>query len=154
MFELIELNKKLIIELREIAKKLEIQDFESLKKPELIQKILDNQKPAEVPVETPVDEPKVEKAPRKRIIGKKITKENFVPKENNAPKTLTFSPINRDLDEPRKEILPEIEFETKHETFDLPVENEIPFNYPIENEIVAVEPEKIIEQEPQTESSF
>ncbi len=43
MYDIIELNGKLVSELREIAKKLEIPKFERLKKQDLIYKILDHQ---------------------------------------------------------------------------------------------------------------
>jgi len=43
MYDIIELNGKLVTELREIAKKLEISKYEGLKKQELIYKILDHQ---------------------------------------------------------------------------------------------------------------
>jgi len=43
MYDIIELNGKLVTELREIAKKLEIAKYEGLKKQELIYKILDHQ---------------------------------------------------------------------------------------------------------------
>ena len=41
MYDIIELNNKLVGELRDIAKSLNIQKFEALKKQELIYKILD-----------------------------------------------------------------------------------------------------------------
>jgi len=43
MYDIIELNGKLVTDLREIAKKLEISKYEGLKKQELIYKILDHQ---------------------------------------------------------------------------------------------------------------
>jgi transcription termination factor Rho len=43
MYDILELNKKVLPELREIAKELEINRVESLKKQELIYKILDQQ---------------------------------------------------------------------------------------------------------------
>ncbi|AFD07300.1 transcription termination factor Rho [Solitalea canadensis] len=43
MYDIIELNDKLVSELREIAKGLEIPDFDELRKQELIYKILDTQ---------------------------------------------------------------------------------------------------------------
>ena len=41
MFDILELNKKLLPELREIAKELQIKRVESLKKQDLIYRILD-----------------------------------------------------------------------------------------------------------------
>ena len=43
MYEILELSKKLLPELREIGKELNIKRVESYKKQELIYKILDNQ---------------------------------------------------------------------------------------------------------------
>ena len=43
MFDIVELNAKLVAELREIARQLEIPKFETLKKNELVYKILDEQ---------------------------------------------------------------------------------------------------------------
>ena len=43
MYDIIELNEKLVAELRDIARKLSIANPESLKKQELIYKILDQQ---------------------------------------------------------------------------------------------------------------
>jgi transcription termination factor Rho len=43
MYDILELNKKLLPELREIAKGLQIKRVESLKKQDLIYKILDQQ---------------------------------------------------------------------------------------------------------------
>ena len=43
MYDILELNKKLLPELREIAKELEIKRVESFKKQDLVYKILDTQ---------------------------------------------------------------------------------------------------------------
>ena len=43
MYDIIDLNSKLVGELREIAKELNIPKFETLKKQELVYKILDQQ---------------------------------------------------------------------------------------------------------------
>jgi transcription termination factor Rho len=43
MYDIIELNNKLVGELKEIAKNLNIPKYEALKKQELIYKILDHQ---------------------------------------------------------------------------------------------------------------
>ena len=56
MYDIIELNKKLVNELREIAKGLEIKKTDKLKKEELVYQTLDQQainppKPAAKPVE-------------------------------------------------------------------------------------------------------
>jgi transcription termination factor Rho len=56
MYDILELNKKLLTELREIAKELQIKRVESLKKQDLIYKILDQQAITNVIVKKP--EPK------------------------------------------------------------------------------------------------
>jgi len=43
MYDILELNEKLVAELKEIAKKLNIENYESLKKQDLVYKILDHQ---------------------------------------------------------------------------------------------------------------
>jgi len=43
MYDIVELNKKLLPELREIAKELNIKKVESFKKQDLVYKILDQQ---------------------------------------------------------------------------------------------------------------
>ncbi|WP_171597203.1 transcription termination factor Rho [Marinifilum caeruleilacunae] len=62
MYDILELNKKLVPELREIAKELKIKKVESFKKQDLIYKILDQQ--AIVASEMKSTE---KKAPRKRV---------------------------------------------------------------------------------------
>ncbi|HEC44208.1 MAG TPA: hypothetical protein ENI20_15405 [Bacteroides sp.] len=52
MYDILELNKKLVSELRDIAKELKIKRVEGFKKQDLIYKILDQQ--AIVASETPV----------------------------------------------------------------------------------------------------
>jgi transcription termination factor Rho len=67
MYDIIELNGKLLPELKEIARKFDVPKFEGLKKQELIYKILDYQ--ALNPIE---DEPaKERKAPKKTIRGRR-----------------------------------------------------------------------------------
>lgn len=58
MYDIIELNKKLVGELREIAKELDIKKADKLKKEELVYQILDQQA---------INPPKQEKRERKRI---------------------------------------------------------------------------------------
>ncbi len=58
MYDIIELNKKLVGELREIAKELDIKKADKLKKEELVYQILDQQA---------INPPKKEKPQRKRI---------------------------------------------------------------------------------------
>jgi transcription termination factor Rho len=55
MYDILELNDKLVSELREIAKNLNISDSEDLKKQELIYKILDTQSAANTSESTPAE---------------------------------------------------------------------------------------------------
>lgn len=66
MYDILELNEKLLSDLRQIAKELNVKRVESFKKKELIYKILDQQAMIATEETTPV-EPK-EKKPRVRVI--------------------------------------------------------------------------------------
>lgn len=79
MYDILELNKKLLPELREIAKTLNIKRIESLKKQELIYRILDAQAVLDVNIKDPK---KREPLERKREQPKEIVKEPFVKKEH------------------------------------------------------------------------
>jgi transcription termination factor Rho len=83
MFDILELNKKLLPELREIAKGLQIKRVESLKKQDLIYRILDQQAVMNVPTKKeapkviapkPEEENENDDKPRQRERIKKITK--------------------------------------------------------------------------------
>ena len=83
MYDILELNKKLLPELREIAKTLNIKRIESLKKQELIYRILDAQAVLDVNVK---DTKRKEDAPRrfeptKEVVRKDIPKKEFTPRE-------------------------------------------------------------------------
>ena len=66
MYDILELNEKLLSDLRQIAKELNVKRVESYKKKELIYKILDQQ--AMIPVEDTVPAAAKEKKPRVRIM--------------------------------------------------------------------------------------
>ena len=66
MYDILELNEKLLSDLRQIAKELNVKRVESFKKKELIYKILDQQAMIATEETTPV-EPK-EKKPRVRVM--------------------------------------------------------------------------------------
>ena len=92
MYDILELNKKLVSELREIAKELQIKKVESLKKQDLIYKILDQQA-----INATTTESKSEKKPtgRKRI----------------SEKTKTTTKVNKVESKPEekpKELAPEV----------------------------------------------
>jgi len=81
MYDIIELNGKLLPELKEIARKFNVPKFEGLKKPELIYKILDYQ--ALNPVE---DEPEKErKTLKKTIRGRRQRLARETVNTENAP---------------------------------------------------------------------
>lgn len=86
MFDILQLNEKLLPELKEIAKKLAIENFESLKKQDLVYKILDHQAlnpeidfaklGIDIPEEKPTRQRKTEREPKER----KESKEHVEPK--------------------------------------------------------------------------
>jgi len=82
MYDILELNAKLVGELREIAKKLNIPKFDALKKQDLIYKILDEQ------------------AIKPEIIAK--VKESVPSKAPDAPKNVDSVPLTLKSDEVRK----------------------------------------------------
>lgn len=88
MYDIIELNGKLVTELREIAKTLEIKKHEGLKKQDLIYKILDHQalNPAEEVLKKEQKEKKF-KAKRRRVRPDTIEK---------VASTDTLSPITKE----------------------------------------------------------
>ena len=85
MYDILELNKKLVPELRDIAKKLNIRRVESFKKQDLIYKILDTQAVQESEKKerkgTQKEQPKEEKG-IKNLFSKKTT----TPENQDAPK--------------------------------------------------------------------
>lgn len=79
MYDIIELSKKLVPDLKEVAKELGIKRIDSYKKQDLIYKILDTQAVLAVESKNEKKENKAKKAP--------IRKDNAAKKEqNNAPK--------------------------------------------------------------------
>ena len=97
MFDIIQLNEKLLPELKEIARKLAIENFESLKKQDLVYKILDHQAlnpeidfaklGIEIPTEKPARSRKKESEPKEPKEPKE-TKE----KTDKADKEKTSAP--------------------------------------------------------------
>ena len=82
MYDIVELNKKLVADLRDIAKKLNIAKVDKLKKEELVYKILDQQ--AEMPAPLPKEEEKSKK--RKRI---KISEGSSVNSDTSSRHAIT-----------------------------------------------------------------
>ena len=78
MYDILELNKKLVSDLREIAKELQIKKVDSLRKQDLIYKILDQQ----AIIATGVGKTKKSTTEKKKpLIKKPIKKDNFSKKE-------------------------------------------------------------------------
>ena len=67
MYDILQLNQKTVIELKEIAKQLEVKKFQKLKKEELVYQILDQQavKPEAVKVISKGEKAPVPKPARK-----------------------------------------------------------------------------------------
>ena len=88
MYDIVELNSKLLPELKEIAKNLNIKKVDSFKKQELIYKILDAQ--ALNPTEEVLKHEKKQKSPerpRKRIPAKKSPSRQKEQSENKPPES-------------------------------------------------------------------
>ena len=123
MYDILELNEKLLSDLRQIAKELNVKRIESFKKKELIYKILDQQAMIATEETAPV-EPK-EKKPRVRVIRGGAEKvgdsKGGLPKFNrNKDKKAEVKP-----EQPKPEVVKEIV--EKKET-QLPVEEAQPIN--------------------------
>ena len=123
MYDILELNEKLLSDLRQIAKELNVKRIESFKKKELIYKILDQQAMIATEETAPV-EPK-EKKPRVRVIRGGAEKvgdsKGGLPKFNrNKDKKAEVKP-----EQPKPEVAKEIV--EKKET-QLPVEEAQPIN--------------------------
>lgn len=111
MYDILELNKKLVSELRDIAKGLNIKKTEALKKQELIYKILDQQaieasnKKAAKKAETSSDE-----APKKRTRTRTVKKDIKVERvmsvnpENKVEKEAS-EPASEQKEQPKKPII-------------------------------------------------
>jgi transcription termination factor Rho len=101
MYDILELNKKLLPELREIAKTLNIKRIESLKKQELIYRILDAQAVLDVNIKAPQRREPIE---RRREQPKEISKEPIVKKNlSRIAEVLPEKPVES---KPKVEIKP------------------------------------------------
>jgi transcription termination factor Rho len=101
MYDIIELNNKLVGELKEIAKKLDIPKYEALKKQELIYKILDQQA-INPPPATTENKPEIksESKPENRAEHKPEHKSEHKPHENRILRPRKPRPEN-DSERPR-----------------------------------------------------
>ncbi|HEX2936856.1 MAG TPA: transcription termination factor Rho [Bacteroidales bacterium] len=135
MYDILELNKKLLPELREIAKELQIKRVEALKKQDLIYKILDQQailnaapkkqEPRKVQPEAPVgNEDMAEDKPRQRerikskpvkvTFGENIQKDQAQPSQTSQPSQPTQPAASQSAPEEKKSVFPRIRlFEKK-----------------------------------------
>ncbi len=94
MYDILELSKKLLPELKDIAKELNIKKAESLKKQDLIYKILDQQAIEATDNNTP---PKVEAAGGYRLLQKPVTlRLNSSLRRGKRPRTL--KPVGKQTD--------------------------------------------------------
>jgi transcription termination factor Rho len=106
MYDILELNKKLLPELREIAKTLNIKRIESLKKQELIYRILDAQAVLDVNIKDTKkkDEPSRRFEPNKEV-RKDVPKKEFTPRpEHKKPEInkVIPTPVETPKVEPKK----------------------------------------------------
>ncbi len=142
MYDILELNKKVLPELREIAKELEINRVESLKKQELIYKILDQQalkNSQEKKVEK--SEPEEAQTRRARIEKKSEPSsepENHDLKRRGRPKGFTPAPKQLEMPLPEKSIVDSDAISTEEpeedERNDDPIEAEDKSSTPAEEE--------------------
>ncbi|MCB0380838.1 MAG: Rho termination factor N-terminal domain-containing protein, partial [Flavobacteriales bacterium] len=108
MYDIIELNKKLVNELRDIAKELDVKKFDKLKKEELVYQILDQQalKPAKVDKK---------EEPRKRIpVGSSNgstnggkPKRKRLPSDESDKKPDLFKPMPPIAEQKEKQAVPQ-----------------------------------------------
>jgi transcription termination factor Rho len=86
MYDIIELNSKLVGELREIAKTLNIPKFETLKKQELVYKILDQQAVAGAKNEAPDSDLKPKRGRKAKTDSTEETPKLFTEESKNDPR--------------------------------------------------------------------
>lgn len=160
MYDIIELNNKVIAELKEIAKQLNIAGYESLKKSELIFKILGTDNPAvtsneektEAPTQVEENSQTNESETKRKRARKPIAAENVVStvpsserkyeKITNGNKTI---PKKEKVTESKKEIV------EKFEEIAQPVYDDEPINIVVEQQPIEtpeIKEEIIAETEP------
>lgn len=83
MYDILELNKKLVPELKEIAKKLKIKRVESYKKQDLIYKILDTQAILEAEKKEQKNAPREQKEDKSGLLGSLRKKTTETPESKN-----------------------------------------------------------------------
>jgi len=118
MYDILELNTKLLPELREIAKGLQIKRVESLKKQDLIYKILDQQAIENtIPKKPEPKEPKkvllATSSPDEETKNRPRVRERIKVKDGNQPNDLRDNSLFKDSEkdqEDRKRVFPRIKF--------------------------------------------
>ena len=123
MYDILELNKKLLPELKDIAKQLDIKKFDALKKQDLIYKILDQQ----------AINATTEVKPDKKLKHRKRIDEKPQPDKEPREKVKIIKRADRKLDNPVNEF--EKTMVSKHDDFSLNGE---------EPEIVYTAPEEVV----------
>lgn len=98
MYDILELNKKLVSELREIAKGLDIKKVETLKKQDLIYKILDQQAITATEVKTQEPQKPKRKRTEKKPVAEKVASSIKEKKEEKKEEKVEEPP------KPRKKI--------------------------------------------------
>lgn len=129
MYDILELNKKVLPELREIAKELEISRVESLKKQELIYKILDQQA-LKNSQEKKVEKPEPEDAqPRRTRLERKAEPapepENHDLRRRGRPKGFTPAPKQLEMPLPEKSIIDSDAISTEEPEEDVRIDDTI-----------------------------
>jgi transcription termination factor Rho len=156
MYDIIELNNKLVGELREIAKNLEIKKFDSLKKQDLIYQILDRQAINAVKEKS---EKSSEQKPEKR--GRRPrTEQTFYPKKETpapAPKTEEHESDSTKIDTDARDLFTE-NFDTDFRNYDNENENDndndnAPASAPVEEEAYTSSGEPVSPPMPKAEVS-
>lgn len=154
MYDIIELNDKLVSELKEIAKKLNVPNSESLKKQDLIYKILDQQAVAPQLVVKPIME--------KTEVPDEIRPDETTPSSNETTekakrKRIRISPgiINNSTASGRQLNIPLNDEQEIHEEIISPANEagEIGESLPV-NEFILNSPESAIVPEPRVASTF
>ena len=99
MFEISKLKEKKLPELQEIAEELKISKFKTLKKLDLVYKILDHQasNPETNKKEAPKKEAPKKEAPKKEAPKKEVTKDN----DSNKKHSENYSKQNKNRNNPR-----------------------------------------------------
>ncbi|MBN2610956.1 MAG: transcription termination factor Rho [Bacteroidales bacterium] len=145
MYDILELNKKLVTELREIAKQLNIKKFESLRKQDLVYKILDQQA-----IEATETRKKEQKPLVKPRIEKVTSSDTFDSDSQNPDKRRRKRHFRKDIKEDKldktieevdalhktnKERLPELIIDDSED--DDPIIPSVNEDYPVTHEPVA-----------------